>query len=398
MCPPDVALISPYPPPGARHTGNGGVPAYAANLAHALRAEGADVTVIAPFEEDAPVVHEDDRIVVRRSFPRSGLALPRAAGSAIETGAPIVHLQHEMFLYGDSRSILGLPVGLRMLRAAGVGPVVTMHQVVDTALVDSSFTRLHRVRVPAILARAGLASVQGSIRRLTQTTIVHERSFVDAVPKAEVVPHGVEMVTPPDRGEAHALLGLDERATVLCFGYVAPYKGLEAALAAAELVADEVNLVVAGGEHPRLAGRDDYARALRRRFGDVARFTGYVSEADVGRWFAASDLALLPYPRPFSSSGALALAVAYGTPLLVSNELAEAAGLPRSLSTSIEPCALAEKLLALARGGPQLELLRSQSKSLAQGRSWPVIARRHLELYKEVTDAARASGRRVRAA
>ena len=397
MAHPDVALITPYPPPGARHGGSGGVPSYSANLARALQGQGLEVTVIAPFDEHAPLMYKDDGVEVRRPFELGARALPRAAEAALATEAPVVHLQHEMFLYGGPRWIAGLPSGLKKLRAAGVGPVVTMHQVVDPATVDSSFTKLHRVRVPSAVARAGVFGVQEAIRRLARTTIVHESSFESIVPGAEVVPHGVELAALPDRNEARSQLALDSQLTVLCFGYVAPYKGLEAALAASELAGGEIDLVVAGGEHPRLAGRDSYLSSLLDRFGNSARFTGYVPEADVARWFAAADVALMPYPKPFSSSGALALALAYRTPVLLSKELALATKAPRSLATSIDPGRLAARLTALSDAN-QLELLRTETNSFARGRAWPEIARRHSALYGEVNDASSPSGRRFRAA
>jgi hypothetical protein len=85
---------------------------------------------------------------------------------------------------------------------------------------------------------------------------------------------------------------------VLCFGFLAPYKGLEVALGASAALRDRVHLVVAGGEHPRLAeAGDSYAASLRERFGAHATFTGYVDDADVGDWFAAGDVAA-PVPAP----------------------------------------------------------------------------------------------------
>ncbi|MGH2699987.1 MAG: glycosyltransferase, partial [Actinomycetota bacterium] len=387
----------PYPSVGERQGGNGGVSSYSANLARALRDQGLGVTVIAPFQRGCPPVEVDAGVEVRRTFDLGARALPRAARAAVGTGASVVHLQHEMFLYGGPSWIAGLPAGLGILRRAGAGPVVTMHQVVEPATVDASFTRLHRVRVPAPVARAGIFGVQETIRRIAPTTIVHETSFADTLPGTEVVPHGVELASPRDRAEARGRFGLDSRLTVLCFGYVAPYKGLEAALDAARLAGTEIDLVIAGGAHPRLAGRDDYQRELVRQFGEVARFTGYVPEEEVARWFAAADVALLPYPKPFSSSGALALALAYGTPVLVSDELARTTAAPSSLATSIEPTRLADRLVAL-REPARLEMLRRVSLSLARDRGWPEVARRHLSLYREVSHAASASGRRFRTA
>src|SRR3546814_7465682 len=68
------------------------------------------------------------------------------------------------------------------------------------------------------------------------------------------------------------------------------YKGLELLLEGGALVGGDSTLVVAaGGPHPRLvAAGDRYGDELQARFaGPAARFTGWVDEADVARWFAA---------------------------------------------------------------------------------------------------------------
>jgi glycosyltransferase involved in cell wall biosynthesis len=165
---------------------------------------------------------------------------------------------------------------------------------------------------------------------------------------------------------------------VLCFGFLAPYKGLEAALGAARLAGDGIDLVIAGGAHPRMA---DYGHALRAGAPANTRFTGYVADADVARWFAAADVALLPYPQPFASSGPLALALAHGTPVLLSAALARTVGAPRELAVSLDPAAIAARLSTLARDPAERGRLHAAAANLAAGRSWPEVARRHLDLY-----------------
>jgi glycosyltransferase involved in cell wall biosynthesis len=394
---PDVALISPYPGAGERHGGASGVASYTANLAHALVGEGADVTIVAPHEDGEPTTSHDGPVRVERRFERGRRALPRALRAARSTGAPAVHLQHETFLYGGPSSVPGLVTGLAGMRRDDAGAVVTMHHVVDGATVDERFTALHRVAAPAAVARAGLDVVRGSISRLADRVIVHEPAFTTAVPGATVVPHGIETTPTPERAAARGRLGLD-RFTVLCFGFVAPYKGLEPALAAAGVAGPDVQLVVAGGEHPRLRSSGDTYLADLRTAHPHARFTGHVPDAQVADWFAAADLALFLYPQPVSASGALALALAHGTPLLMSAQMAATTGAAVRLVASSDPAELGAHLRALAHDAGAVETLRTAAADLGRDRTWDAVARRHLEIYEEVGDADGSAGRRLRAA
>jgi glycosyltransferase involved in cell wall biosynthesis len=200
------------------------------------------------------------------------------------------------------------------------------------------------------------------------------------VPGAEVVPHGIEVVDNSAGEAALAALGVaDGPLCVLCFGFIAPYKGLEAAIGAARLAGDAIELVIAGGEHPRM--EDEYAERLRATAPSNVRFTGYVPDEDVARWFTAADVALLPYPRPFASSGPLALALAHGTPVLMSEALARTTGAPGALAVGSDPAAIARRLRDLAEDAGERERLRTAARGLAAGRTWPEVARRHLELY-----------------
>ncbi len=393
---PDVALISPYPPRGTRHAGHSGVASYASNLAHSLADAGARVTVIAPEQRGEPHLTEDGPIRVERRFGRGVGALPAAARAARETGAGVCHLQHEVFLYGGPESVPGLLPALESLRREGMGPVVTMHHVVDPATIDGGFTRLHRVNVPAGVARRALGAVQRTITRRAARVIVHEPAFAQQTPGAAVIPHGLETATPADRAGARAELGLNGSFTALCFGFVAPYKGLETALEASGIAGEAVDLVVAGGDHPRLG--ESYAHELQSRFPGAARFTGHVPEEQVSTWFSAADVALFLYPQPFAASGALALALAYGTPPMLSEQLAGTMGARGEMVVSSEPHALAGRLRSLAEQPQRLEALRERGRELAAERSWGAVARRHLDVYGEVSDADRSSGRRLRAA
>jgi glycosyltransferase involved in cell wall biosynthesis len=399
---PDVTLVSPFPPAGSIHDGFSGVASYTANLARALVDQGASVHVVAEHldpEATAPHVEHHGDLTVTRAFRRGPRGLVNAARAAVEIGARVTHVQLEMFLYGGPASLAGLPLALARLRSAVQGPVVTLHQVLEPASIDRPTVDLHRVSAPPAIARLGVAGLHQVVGRLAATTIVHEAPFADLVPGAVVVPHGLELRIRPDRHAAIRQLDLDpDLFTVVCFGFLAPYKGLELVLEAGELAADVVQVVVAGGEHPRLAGRDDYAHALRERHGHHARFTGWVPESDVTPWFTAADLAAYPYPKPFAASGSVALALAHRTPLLLSPPLARAMGAPSDLMMPTDPESLAATLRHLAGDSRRVDELASWSDTLTSGRTWPEVAAQHLSIYGEVTNGPDPSRRRIRAA
>jgi glycosyltransferase involved in cell wall biosynthesis len=334
---------------------------------------------------------------VERPFARGAAAVPSAVRAASRTGAGVVHLQHEAFLYGGPASVPGLVTGLNALRRGGPASVVTMHHVVDSRTVDRTFTRMHRVKAPPAVARAGLSAVGGAIGRLADRVIVHEPAFADRGRNATVVPHGVEAAPTPARDEARARLGL-ERFTVLCFGFVAPYKGLEPALDAARVAGPDVQLVVAGGEHPRLHEAGDHYLDHLRDSNPHARFTGFVPDGEVADWFAAADLALFLYPQPVSTSGGVALALAHGTPFLLSPEMAATARAPRALVGSRDPSQLASLLRLLSSDPAALGRVRDAAFAFSGDRSWHAVAERHLEIYEEVSRADRSSRGSLRAA
>jgi glycosyltransferase involved in cell wall biosynthesis len=383
---PDVALVSPYPAPGRTHDGTSGVASYTANLARGLAFRGASVLVVAPDEPAAPPAHSDGDVAVVRSGPRGPLALSRAIRMASDRRPGVVHLQHEMLLFGGLSSLATMPMATRQLRKFERGAITTVHQIVDPRDVSREFMTMHRLRGPVTAARVAISAYQEMLAS-AGVVIVHEPGFLSQLPDSVVIPHGVERQPRLPRAQARQRLGLSDerRLVVLCFGFVAPYKGLEAALAVATR-APEVLMVVAGGDHPRHG--PGYTETLERRWGDVARFTGWLSEEDIAAWHSAADVAFFGYPAPHSSSGAVSMAIGFGMPFLTSDALSRCMGLPPEVSVSLDGFELAERLRELADDRELLAKLRRASTRIVGRRSWAEVAERHLRLYQRVGSEA----------
>jgi glycosyltransferase involved in cell wall biosynthesis len=150
-----------------------------------------------------------------------------------------------------------------------------------------------------------------------------------AVPskKISVIPLGINN-TVPDTGltcsVARTQLGLAEtHKTVLFFGSIAPYKGIEHLVEATALVArtiPDVRLIIAG----RPKGPRAYWAGIERRIATldlgkhVLQRIKYIPDADTELYFKAADVLALPYIHGYQS-GVLFLGYNFGLPVIASD-------------------------------------------------------------------------------
>jgi glycosyltransferase involved in cell wall biosynthesis len=162
-------------------------------------------------------------------------------------------------------------------------------------------------------------------RRLTQVTLAQGDAFLvqsgrDRECLLELLPDAmVEQVEHPsydlfpgeqfDRVAARQQLQLVGNVA-LFFGFVRPYKGLDILLDALPATLEQIDLqVLIVGEFWR--GADHYRQSLERLgVGDHVHIVdAYVPHDEVARWFAATDVVLLPY---LEATGSGVLKLAYG--------------------------------------------------------------------------------------
>jgi glycosyltransferase involved in cell wall biosynthesis len=118
-----------------------------------------------------------------------------------------------------------------------------------------------------------------------------------------------------DRDDVRTALGLT-RPTILFFGYVRAYKGLEYLLRAMPRVLARVDadLLIVGEFYDDRAKYDRIIeeRGLSDRVKVVAE---HVPDEDVGKYFTASDVVVLPYVSA-TQSGITQIAFAFGLPVI----------------------------------------------------------------------------------
>ncbi|GAA2723335.1 glycosyltransferase [Actinocorallia aurantiaca] len=287
-----ILHIGPYPP--ARD----GIGVYTRTLAGALTARGHETAVVSarPHPSSPPEV-------------MAALGDPALPEKTARFRPDVVHLQFAVPAFGPRT-----PAVLRLLDALDAPVVATLHEAArDLALLRAPGRMLYR--------------------RLTDrcaALVVHTRDAQRAAgPKAVLIPHFCAPPPPPATtpDALRERFGLGSAPVLLAFGFIHVDKGLDVLVDALRSLQAPVTLVVAGtvrgrtGPFRLMELRDHLhergVRASIRRHGLENRvvFTGYVPDEEVAAWFAAADVAVLPY-RKAAQSGVAHLALAMNVPVV----------------------------------------------------------------------------------
>jgi glycosyltransferase involved in cell wall biosynthesis len=130
-----------------------------------------------------------------------------------------------------------------------------------------------------------------------------------------------------NRDEAHRKLGTNAaKKTLLFFGFIRPYKGLDLLLDAFLKLDESYQLMVAGECYGSF---DGYRKQIEgSKNGDnVVLHNRYIPDHEVPAFFSAADVVVLPY-RTATQSGIAAIAKHFGTPIVIS----DAGGLAEGVS------------------------------------------------------------------
>jgi len=146
--------------------------------------------------------------------------------------------------------------------------------------------------------------------------------------RVTIIPFGINNSVPDTDltpADAKRRLGIrDDEQTILFFGNIRPYKGLEYLVGAFQRVAaahPDYRLIIAG-ESKR--GSDQYMAEIQQRIaadpsrGRILQKIEYVPDEETELYFKAADVVVLPYTHIFQS-GVLFLGYSFGSPVIVSD-------------------------------------------------------------------------------
>lgn len=394
-------------------------PPYDHALCSALAAAGAEVELITSRFSYGPVPAPDGYIRretfyrrshssnVKRTRPRAATAVKLLEHAPdmlryrrLALGADVVHFQWltiqqvDRWLLPSGRSrARSRPSTHRLPQGADAGGkgdaspplVLTAHDVLP--------------REP----RRGQARAQQRLYERFDAIVVHSQHGrkrligelgVDPA-KIEVIPHGVfnhlrdrTSTAPPPLEIEKRRSGRERRSglTVLFFGLLRPYKGLDVLLEAWRRIGsarpDGAELWIVGMPRFDLA-------SLQTNIDGVNLVPRFITDPEIPSWFEHADLVVLPYKQA-EQSGVLFTALAFGKPLLLSDVggFPEIAEMGAAISVKAgDPSALADALAALLRDEHKRARLASAAAALARPGgelSWQASAAAHLRLYRRL--------------
>jgi len=375
---------------------------YALGLAPALAEAGVDLEVVGntQMEQFAGLHRENVRFFNLRGDQRSDAPLAekvrrildyyiRLMGFSWRSRSDLFHiLWPNKFIYFD-RTLLNL-----YYKSLGKKLVFTAHNV-NTEARDQKDSAINRLT---------LRIQYGLMHHVFVHTPAMQKELVDGygVPpeKITVLTFPVNNVTPQTsltREEARQRLGIaPAERTILFFGNIAPYKGLEDLIRALpqlreKLGAFTVLLVgnVKSGEAEYFAQMQELVRTLN--VSDlIQQRIEYVAEDQVEQYFKAADLSVLPYRRIFQS-GVLLLSYGFGLPVVVADagslgdEVVE--GKTGFVCRKDDPADLADKIHRYFQSDLYAELPARRNWIIEYANthySWERLSAKTCEIYEEV--------------
>lgn len=180
-----------------------------------------------------------------------------------------------------------------------------------------------------------------------------------------------------------------DKKIILFFGYIRKYKGVDILIKAFSKInkeMDDVFLLIVG--QPFGIDLDEYEKLIKEYNleENVKVELGFVPEAEIGHYFSACDLVVLPYTYLDTHGGIGALALPYKKPIVVS----DVGGLPeyvkdeRAIVKPDDVQDLYEKLLKILMDEELQAKLSKDSEELIEELSWDGVADKTVEAYKKL--------------
>jgi D-inositol-3-phosphate glycosyltransferase len=302
---------------------------YVFGLATALMSQGAALDLIGSDELDCPEFHgkpevnflhlrADQRpdVSLAKKFTRVSMYYAKLIRYAATASPRIFHI-----LWNNRFEIFDRTLLMLYYKLLGKRIVLTAHNV-NAARRDSKDTRLNRL---TLRMQYGLADHIFVHTDQMKRELVEE--FGKQAARVTVIPFGINNAVPKTRltaADARERLGIREgQRTILFFGRIKPYKGLEFLIDAFHQIqarSGNHRLIIAGNPVQCEEYWTTILQAIREdvQTGRMLLRPDFIPDDETELYFKAADVLVLPY-RGVYQSGVLFLAHSFGLPVIAAD-------------------------------------------------------------------------------
>jgi len=303
---------------------------YACGLALSLAARDVKLEVIGNDAVNCPVLHNPPNLQFVDVWPGgSGNArlltkcarIMRHYVSLIRYAA-VAHPDVFHILWNSKIQLFDRTLLMLYFRALGKKVTLTAHNV-NQGRRDGKDSFLNRLslRIQYRLCNHIFVHTEKMKKELVEDFGVSERGIT-------VIRHPLNIALPQTEliaAEAKFRLGIrEDEKTMLCFGRIKPYKGIEHLLAAFKriIARDSKYRLVVAGELQK--GNEAYLSMLKQSVeremeeGQVLFKTEFIPDHEIEAYFKAADVLVLPYNEIFQS-GVLFLGYSFGLPVIATD-------------------------------------------------------------------------------
>jgi D-inositol-3-phosphate glycosyltransferase len=302
---------------------------YAFGLATALVSKGIILDIVGSDDLDSPEFHGNSGVnfLNLRGDQRPDAGLIKKVGRVLRYYARLIRYaataEPRIFHILWNNKVEAFDRTLLMLyyRALGKRVVLTVHNV-NAARRDTKDSLLNRLTLRVQYRLADHTFVHSDKMKYD----LHQEFGVHAA-RVTVIPFGINNAVPNTsltRIEARKQLGIgNDEKTILFFGNIAPYKGLEYLVTAFQKSLtwrSDCRLIIAG--RPKNCPRywADIRQLIQEdvREGKILLNENYIPDEDTEIYFKAADVLVLPY-RYIYQSGVLFLGYSFGLPVIAAD-------------------------------------------------------------------------------
>ncbi|HEY7296009.1 MAG TPA: glycosyltransferase family 4 protein [Dehalococcoidia bacterium] len=365
-----IALVSPYD-----LAVPGGVNTHITRLAQNFGALGHEACIIGPSSRElAPTPPGTIVIGKPRSIPASG-SVARIALNLRLSGRVKEVLAAERFDVVHVHEPLMPVLPIQFLRHSETVNVGTFHAAKEGGNRLYSYTRT--------LLRRYYRRLDGKIAVSPAAEQLVSRYFAGYF---NIIPNGIDLAR--FSGEPRPFPELrDGMRNIVYIGRLEKRKGVAYLLRTFPLIKQEMpntRLIVVGDGRPR----EGYERYVRKHELEDVIFTGYVSDADIPRYYHTADVCCFPATGNESQGYVLLEAMAAGKPLVASNIEGFASVITDEVEGRLvrprDPEALALALVHLLADDRSRLEMGERARISAQQYSWDRIAHKVLSYYERL--------------